>query len=256
MIVRVGLRPEAFDNRFVDAVLSSSGIVVEPTPAGLVSNFREAERRLGRTATRWADEGAEPSGEASDAQRLELVLVDAPIPQVVDAVSMLNRDYFNCVSLQVEPAVSTPLLKAYNELQQEVLENRKVVSALDGYSRQAAGPQQQQAFGAAPPYQENLRQQAAKQSSKTARNSDARQRGNAYRYQPQDQLAKDKSDLYGQINLFANEAVRYARGAADAGGSKLKKGTRMLDEESSADGPMAADSPFPVVFFVQPAEPQ
>jgi hypothetical protein len=264
VIVRVGLRPEAFENRFVDAVLSSSGIVVEPTPAVLVNYFREAERRLGRTAARRADEGLEAVGEVSDDkrldqrldQRLELVLVDAPIPQVVDAVSMLNRDFFNCVSLQVEPAVSLPPVKAYNDLQQEVLENRKAVSALDAYSRQAAGPQQQQALNVGPQYQENQRQQAAQQEEMLARSSDMRQRGNAFRYQPQDELAEDKADFSSQINLFANEFVRYARGYSDDSKGKLNKGTRKLDEATTANAPAEADYPFPVVFFVQPAEPQ
>lgn len=250
VVVRLGLRREAFDNRFVDGVLDGNGILVEPTPAALVSNFRantsnarnatptrDAARRSRAMNDQPAAAGNLLADEASD-HAIDLVLVDAPIPSVVDAVSELNRDFFNCVSIEIEPAVATQQPPIYNQMQQQVFDNRRVVESLDVYSRRGVGPQQMAQTTA--PRAANLPAQQRKVAplKRGAKGKRISPRGIAYRYQPQAVAADDKADLYSQLNYYANETLRFTRAAPNT------TATVAAGDASRA----------PVVFFVQPSE--
>lgn len=264
VVVNVGLRREAFENRFLDGVLGSNGIVVRPTPAVLASNLRQNARRLEEIEqlTERSDARTEASEEALQRKSLaELVLVDAPMPPVIDTVSVLNRDYDNCVSLRVEPAFNAPQPRAYNKMQENVIGNTAAVDSLSIYSRSGRARQSRAAPNqAAQVAEQNLQQRPAQQGKIALKN---RSLGNAFRYEPQGELAQEKDVLYSQLNYFANATLLFARGAEQ----QQSESATVADLNSNGavqtqpERGLAADflqptKPLriPVVFYVQPEE--
>ncbi len=100
LFVRVQLRTEAFNNSFVDEVLTTNGIAIQ----GAEETERSRRSRLsGRAAEqsrshRRADLRRE--GEATP----DVLFVDAPAPQVAACLNELKNDYLNCGLVYVCPS--------------------------------------------------------------------------------------------------------------------------------------------------------
>lgn len=242
LVVRFDLRPEAFANRYMEGVLGDNGIAVESKPL-----------TLGRQAAKAEDTEATDQGTLSDdgRQPRDIMLVDAPSPQIVDVVSQLNRDYTNVFRIEVvqPPAKKAPM--TYNFLQAESVRQEQVANQLGTLSRSNVGPMQ---AANAPAMEQQIATRnaveapepaSAKPLAKQRRAQPSRPLGRAIRIEPVEKLAVDTTSLFAEINRYAFEnrsgGNRRDSRAADDSGS-----------ESEGDAAAAIES-LPIVFFMQPA---
>ncbi|TWT29571.1 hypothetical protein KOR34_51250 [Posidoniimonas corsicana] len=265
VVVRLDLRPDAFNEKLVEAVLGNNGIVVEPTPISLTSTRAPERRAVERDTTQVEDEASEleerhrrldpadaPALKRETAPALrDLMLVSAPAPQLVDVVSEINRDFYNFRRIEVEPAFDAPQQQqplAYNSMQEESLrqQQQEFAQNLRLYSRSGVSPQQ---AANAPAFEQSRAQQQAT-TSRTAKAQAKRTtpaRGVAYRIEVDNELPADGIELYKQINRFATEQLSRGRGG-DAFGGRGGEVARA----NRAD-PLLSDQA-PVLFVVRPAE--
>ncbi|TWT77613.1 hypothetical protein Pla123a_14090 [Posidoniimonas polymericola] len=225
LVVRFDLRPEAFANRFMDTVLTNNGIAVEPTPVSL-------GRRAAETETEGATIDRPPRGRL---QARDIMLVDAPSPQIIEVVSQLNRDYVNVFGIQIEQAPAKQQAKTYNFLQEEVARQQQVADRLGPLSRANVGPQQ---AANTPAMQQQIARRdfepaTAKPLAKKSRVQEREPRGVAIRIEPEEKLAVDTTDLFAQINRYAVEKLSGVNREAGRGS--------------------AIPDTVPVVFFMQPS---
>ena len=105
LFVRVQLRDEAFNNRFVDRVLTENGFLVEPAadeepdaemPRPAVSSSSRSRRSESLPVAELGDRARSPS----DA---DVLMVDGQAPQVAACLNYLKNDALNCVSIYVCP---------------------------------------------------------------------------------------------------------------------------------------------------------
>jgi anti-sigma factor RsiW len=138
LVVHVQLTPVAFQNKVFDSTLVRCGIAVEGAPAAAATEPL-AGRSMDRAAT-----SRQLSDQAQSAPPVDVVLVDAPVAQVEQALNELDRDTANYLAVDIEGQPSRANLlkdkatqadqwKQYNRgivpAEQKALSNSNVLSA-------------------------------------------------------------------------------------------------------------------------------
>lgn len=113
IVVRVKLNPRAYQQRLVDTVCSNQGIAVEPTTGDPLAESARSRRSLVVSNARSNLQQEIPAAPANSAvaaaaenRRAQVLVVEAPAPQLAAVLNDLRNDVFNCPSIVVTPPVA------------------------------------------------------------------------------------------------------------------------------------------------------